>query len=420
MVAAGVPLLLVFWYSAACYASESGGSPVASGDTALEWNALAGVLAEENAPKGRPRLGGSSDAPALPTYLRVAASDDHQWRFRPETGARQMTSAVRDILLATPPPPTPEPPRSPFESLCHLDRIYVRVQRNIFNTETAFQHLTLGSCAVNEVTQDHYYFLYLLTSSCGFSTQSLADFFVVSNTIYFAPKTDLDVVWDVPFAVAVQCQYHRTHHVYSAGFHPNLNGGTVFKTLSSAAKALIILQDVLGNELTGPQTYALGQPMYFEAKLIDGLSAGTRLYVNKCYMTASQDSNSSSKHLSIDNHGCLQDSKTSIHANFIVQSSKTSLKFSLGALLFTDMLGTPGTPKKIYMHCEISAGPLTATASHKSCTYDPASMTWTELYDDNAVCACCDTFCMDLPKASKVLLTSSSLEVDNSSVEWLL
>lgn len=57
-----------------------------------------------------------------------------------------------------------------------------------------------------------------------------------------------------------------------------------------------------GNEITGSKTYTLGQPMYFQAKGADS-SGSQRMYINKCFMTASQDSTSNPKYTVIDNQG---------------------------------------------------------------------------------------------------------------------
>ena len=43
--------------------------------------------------------------------------------------------------------------------------------------------------------------------------------------------------------------------------------------------------------------------MYFEARLLDGLTSGQRLYVNKCYMTASQNSSADRRYRVIDKLG---------------------------------------------------------------------------------------------------------------------
>lgn len=60
-----------------------------------------------------------------------------------------------------------------------------------------------------------------------------------------------------------------------------------------------------GIEVTGTKTFTLGQPMYFEAKKPDGTAQSglQRLYINKCFMTASQDSNANPKYTVIDNQG---------------------------------------------------------------------------------------------------------------------
>lgn len=66
-----------------------------------------------------------------------------------------------------------------------------------------------------------------------------------------------------------------------------------------------VLSTASGNEITGAKSYTLGQPMYFEAKQPDGTarSGDQRIYFKKCFITASQDSNSNPKYAVIDNHG---------------------------------------------------------------------------------------------------------------------
>lgn len=58
-----------------------------------------------------------------------------------------------------------------------------------------------------------------------------------------------------------------------------------------------------GNEITGAKTYTLGQPMYFEAKQPGNSASDKRIYINKCFMTASQDPDSSPKYTVIENQG---------------------------------------------------------------------------------------------------------------------
>lgn len=165
VLVAGV--LLLFCYSASSYQSQG---HIPSGDPVQEWNALARVLEKERALMGRPRAGSQNPPNGdRPSFREVSESFNNQVLFRPSIGARPVLNAIKDILRPTPQPVTTEPPRSPlFESLCHLDRIYVRVRKFLFNTKTAYKRLTLGACPVNRASKYHLYFLYLLTSPCGF------------------------------------------------------------------------------------------------------------------------------------------------------------------------------------------------------------------------------------------------------------
>lgn len=60
-----------------------------------------------------------------------------------------------------------------------------------------------------------------------------------------------------------------------------------------------------GNEIAGSKTYAMGDFMYFEAKQRHnrGSSANQRIYIDKCFVTASPRPDSSPTYALIDNHG---------------------------------------------------------------------------------------------------------------------
>ncbi|XP_010775556.1 zona pellucida sperm-binding protein 3-like [Notothenia coriiceps] len=128
--------------------------------------------------------------------------------------------------------------------------------------------------------------------------------------------------------------------------------------------------------------------MYFEAKKPEQAAARTgamRMYINKCFMTASQDYTSTPKYTVIDNFGCMIDSKASLQSKFITGTSKTSQKFGMSALIFKDKVSTSSASQEMYMHCHISMGAVTPTAKSKACNYDKATKKWKELYDDDCV-----------------------------------
>ncbi|KAI4832185.1 hypothetical protein KUCAC02_015160 [Chaenocephalus aceratus] len=93
--------------------------------------------------------------------------------------------------------------------------------------------------------------------------------------------------------------------------------------------------------------------MYFEAKKPEHAAAPTgamRMYINTCFITASQDYTSTPKYTVIDNFGCMIDSKVQLQSKFITGTSKTSQKFGMTALIFKDKVSTSSVSQQIYMH----------------------------------------------------------------------
>lgn len=130
----------------------------------------------------------------VPPFLVVSSSSDPVEAFKPEKGARDLPEALREMLLqaigatpATPAPPTGEGCKGAVEVRCHIDRMFVRVKREIFKVNTAIRNLKLGTCTVNKVTDKYYYFLYPLTADCGFQT-------LVSKSVFMFILKNVDVL----------------------------------------------------------------------------------------------------------------------------------------------------------------------------------------------------------------------------------
>ncbi|KAK5899845.1 hypothetical protein CesoFtcFv8_009274 [Champsocephalus esox] len=169
--------------------------------------------------------------------------------------------------------------------------MYVRVRKEIFKYTDAWKSLKLGTCPVNKGTKDHYYFLYLLTDSCGFKTENNADFRVISNVANYQPNTV--VLRDMPFTIPVQCTFPRLFHS-KVGFYTEVKGGTVFK-----------------RTLTKEQLHPYSS-----------------LGLNKKLVKAS---------------------KVSLQSKFITGTSKTSQKFGMTVLIFKDKVSTSSASQQIYM-----------------------------------------------------------------------
>ncbi|XP_067115955.1 zona pellucida sperm-binding protein 3-like, partial [Osmerus mordax] len=364
--------------------------------------------------QGQKRPGSRTEARKVPEFVPIAASSDRMSLVGPGKDAEPLPDSVKDILLATRAPPTQYkslPWNNSIDILCHINRIYVRVQRELFASPDAYSYLKFGSCHVNQATDSHFYLLYPLMT-CGTVITSHADRVTFTNRISYKRDSTGPIVRDFNFDVPLECSYNRFHLSYKVGFWPTVRGGTVFRPLTSRTWVTLTPYDVHGTELTPGIGYTLGQPMFFEATLDSALAQKpVRVYVNKCFMTISPLLTSVPQYTVIENTGCMVDGRYSEQSQFISHATKTVLKFTIGSFIFEGMSKT-STPKELYMHCDISVGDVTPTESAKSCNYNPGSKTWTELYGDNAVCFCCDSVCPP-PQPASQMITSHSWNVDD-------
>ncbi|XP_054459756.1 zona pellucida sperm-binding protein 3 [Anoplopoma fimbria] len=394
-------------------------------DPEREWDRLATMIDEEMTEDLAPetKLLKSATAAGSPAivplnvnaYLVVSSSEDHKALFKPELGARPLPSPVKELLekTASTTPSTGPTPKALIEILCHVDRIYVRIRREVFKTTAAYKYLKLGACVVNQGTAGHYYLLYLLETDCGFKKEYGADNRRISNTLLYNPTGP--VLREMPFAIPLVCNYPRFFHSYKVGFYPTLQQGTVYKALQPKSSFTLTPQDASGNVITGTRTYTLGEPMYFEVKNPDSstTSAAKRVYINYCFMTASSNPNSTPKYTIIQNQGCMVEGKVNKDSKFLPCTSMMVQKFSVGAFIFKEKVSTYSSSQQLYLHCEVSLGPLTPSQTSKACNYDYSSSKWKALFGDDSLCTCCDSTCLTATnKASRSRISSHSWKVD--------
>lgn len=176
-------LLLLFCFTDSQFRSGAG---LFVQDPETEWERLVTVIREEMTEAPAPyskllRSSSTSDssAPAaknVPQYVIVSASKVQKEVFKPEKGARPLPVLIKEMLLgatvATPTGGAAAATTTPLvEILCHVDRMYVRIRREVFKTREAYKYLKLGTCPVNQASKVHYYLLYLLKSDCGFKRE---------------------------------------------------------------------------------------------------------------------------------------------------------------------------------------------------------------------------------------------------------
>lgn len=170
--------LLLLFCSACSYRfrDRAGDSPVVEGSEQA-WERIKTVTGNKTAETLVTKsFGNASDNGSIPQakrvreYQAVSRLKDHRKDFKPETGVRPLPDWASDMLLKTATDTIPTEPARPqlVEILCHVDRVYVRIRKKVFKTDNAHRYLKFGTCRVNQVTKDHYYFLYLLTADCGF------------------------------------------------------------------------------------------------------------------------------------------------------------------------------------------------------------------------------------------------------------
>ncbi|KAM7393788.1 hypothetical protein PAMP_020635 [Pampus punctatissimus] len=423
LIHTGLLILLCCSTYSYTFGSVAGYGPVVQ-DPELEWDKLETATGEEMPRALAPgaefqeswvRSGSlKPEAKKVPEYRIVSSSVDQKLLFEPAKGFRPLPYSVKEMLLVTAPP---KPPASGpvqqkvVEVLCYLDAISVSIRKFIFKSKDASSYLKLGTCPVTKTTADHYSFWYELTASCGFKKKSGIDDLVIS--IVLGCKPPGPIFRDITFEIPLQCKYPRFFHSYQVGFYPKLLGGTVFKSLLPQSSFILVSIDASGKEITGVKTYDLGQTMYFEAKQTNPSPPGNkRLYIHKCFMTASPDSSSKSQYVIIDKQGCMIDGKLNLQSKFIA-GDKKSQKFSVSAFIFKDMASSSSKSWKFYMHCEVSLGSNTATEKLKACNYNPTTGKWKALYGASTVCTCCDSSC-PATKAYKTTVCSPSWKVDLS------
>ncbi|KAI4899790.1 hypothetical protein NFI96_011799, partial [Prochilodus magdalenae] len=305
---------------------------------------------EEMAPVWKFKGPGAGPTPhpslKLPESQRILASDINKDLFRPEGNRRPVTDLLKSILLPPTSPPRTSSPASaasrPVDMLCHIDRIYVRVLKSLFTNPDAWKFLKVGTCAVNEAKDDHYYFLYYL-NSCNVKRQENENEVIYSNTLNYEPASTEPVTRELPFSVQLECHYSKHHRSYHVGFMPEMAEETIFWGLKTGISLTPV--DVSWKPVPSMHSYVVGQPMYFEAKAPRSQD-GKRLYLNNCYITSSPSLTSTPKYTVLDNYGCMVDSKKTPQTRFHASADKNTLRFSVGALVFKDMMSQPA-PKKV-------------------------------------------------------------------------
>lgn len=175
-VHAGLLLQLLCSASSYRFRSRAGYGPFVQNPES-EWERMKTMGGEERAgPAPRVWKSGAitADENTFPEWVYAQKSAYPKEVFQPEKGARPLPDWSGEILrvpVATSSTTAAAARAGVVELLCHVDRIYVRIRRDVFKSLNAYKDLKLGTCPVNQGTKAHYYLLYLLKTDCGFKLE---------------------------------------------------------------------------------------------------------------------------------------------------------------------------------------------------------------------------------------------------------
>ncbi|KAJ8389809.1 hypothetical protein AAFF_G00112780 [Aldrovandia affinis] len=352
-----------------------------------------------------------------PPFIRVDANevDEEKEVFNPSYHG-SIPSRIQDTFFPTTVKPTvvTKGPKPKVESLCNLERMYVRIQKTVVNDTDAWKSLYFGSCPVNQARRGYYYFLYRL-HRCGLRPQLTDDAIVFTQLLRYAPNTTDVVIRTRPFAVPVSCSLSRFHRTYKIGFHP-IVGDIFFRNLQSLASASVTAVDENWLPLSLGGYYELEDAMYFEVRV--PIVDNQRIFVNRCHMTAAVDPNSIPRFIVIDNFGCMLDSMSSSLSRYHISPDRAILRFTIGAFLFPNMDLEQG----LFMHCDLTYEE-DATPSAKACTYNRETLGWEELYGNHTVCFCCRSTCNSTQGTAAIaskMTTTRGLWIDGTRLNlWI-
>ncbi|XP_077455223.1 zona pellucida sperm-binding protein 3d.2 [Stigmatopora argus] len=281
-------------------------------------------------------------------------------------------------------PPGPSEDYS-VRTSCKMDKMLVRVPKNILGGGDMDFQLKLGTCQVNKSSKNYVYFLNGL-EQCGTKRQLINGQMIYSNSLRYDPRMLQGPIRRMaPFVLPVACVYTRYQYSYKIGYLPKMRRRHIFKAVRNRANFILTPRNAQWERLGPSDQYTLGEPMYFEAEG-PPLPEDMRLYVHTCYVTPNTSHASTPQFPVINNFGCMIESKYS-HSRFIPHQNNV-VRFSVDAFSFQGM-----TDQKLYMHCSMSVESDTPTPTAKSCNYDTNLGRWAELHGWDWVCACCDSTC---------------------------
>ncbi|XP_076006520.1 zona pellucida sperm-binding protein 3d.2 [Genypterus blacodes] len=369
------------------------------------------LLLIDSAPRGSETLTNHSALPPpylnLPVFLHARFPLVEKERFSPSggSGLEQIPPPLRDILIPVRRSTSaPTAPTNAVKTSCKMNKMHVEVPRSAIGAGESASGLKLGSCEANKSNQDYFYFENDL-SLCGTKRTMINNQMSYSNTLHFdPPRPDGPIRRAVPFTLSVSCYYNRYQYSYKIGYAPKMQMRKIFKPMKNRAEFILTPRNAQWDRLSSSDPYMIGKPMYFQAE-VSSMGDG-RLYVHSCYATPKKSHNSTLQFPIVTNFGCMVESRDG-RSRFIPHK-QNAVRFTLDAFLFKGMSG-----QQLYMHCTMSMGSSSPSATAKSCNYDTKAGRWVELYGGDSVCDCCNSNCSSTVASVTKMISSRPWTIES-------
>ncbi|MGH0171491.1 UNVERIFIED_CONTAM: hypothetical protein FKN15_061503 [Acipenser sinensis] len=305
----------------------------------------------------------------------------------------ELQKIMNPLPIIPMPRPLPTSLAAAVRVSCTPNKMHVWVRTDMYGFRCKSGQLTLGTrCRSNGVSGAYLLFTYDL-KECG-SKESMEDGqLVYKNVLHYVPSAQNGTIRrSMPFTVPIECHYYRYHHVYRHGIRPLWRNRAHFKNLKTSYG--FALRTVNGDWVPDPMmnTFYLGQPIHFQATT-NLTVPGMKLFIHRCYATASPALNSTPRYTVIENYGCMVDSRhETCSSHFVPPRTNNTINFIVDAFQFNAL--SP-LVNKYYMHCTMVVTSSMVTQSTKSCHYEKNTKRWVELEGNHSVCSCCDSVCIE-------------------------
>lgn len=158
-------LLVLLWFVRGHYTSDN---DLDDEDAAADWEDLSALVYQEDTRYPGYFYGRSSHIghAHLPDSQPVSKAETRKTLFKPENRTQPLPLPIKNMLLqAAALPPTVELVRKLIEILCYIDRMYVRIRKDIFKQDI-LKDLRYGKCNLKS-RGEYYYYTRSLNEDCG-------------------------------------------------------------------------------------------------------------------------------------------------------------------------------------------------------------------------------------------------------------